>query len=197
MGGSATRERGRPARILSGCVPLSPEPSLTPHRISLRHSARLLRLPLRGGVLEASTRLPVELYHSPLEGESVRQGLRPQSSRWGGRNWREGRNGDPARSRAGGAAPVSEARKRPLLHSPMIHPAGLGRDSPESSSPIDAQFTLMPLVSGLDRRNLRAVPNRMRPTRGASSVPVTGSLHERSSSFGSLSVDSRRRSPAS
>ena len=26
------------------------------------------------------------LKHSPLEGESVRQGLRPQSNRWGGRN---------------------------------------------------------------------------------------------------------------
>ena len=58
--------------------------SATPHRISLRHPARLLRLPLQGGViLEARTRLPVELNHSPLEGESVRQGLRPQSNRWG------------------------------------------------------------------------------------------------------------------
>ena len=40
--------------------------------------------------------------HSPLEGESVRQGLRPQSNRWGGRNRRDRQIGDPARGRTGG-----------------------------------------------------------------------------------------------
>ena len=74
-----------------------------PHRISLRHSARLLRLPLQGGVIEFYWKPCAGLkYHSPLEGESVRQGLRPQSNRWGGRNRRERHLGDPARSRAGG-----------------------------------------------------------------------------------------------
>ena len=54
-----------------------------------------------GVILEASTGLPVELYHSPLEGESVRQGPRPQSNRWGGRNRLDRQIGDSARSRAG------------------------------------------------------------------------------------------------
>ena len=68
-----------------------------PHQPS--PAARLLRLPLKGGVLEASTRLPVELYHSPLEGESARPTRRPESE---------------ARSRTGGG-PVSQVRKRPLF----------------------------------------------------------------------------------
>ena len=42
------------------------------------------------------------LKHSPLEGESVRQGLRPQSNRWGGRNRRGRQIGGADRSRAGG-----------------------------------------------------------------------------------------------
>ena len=53
-------------------------------------------------------------YHSPLEGESVRQGLRPQSNRWGGRNRRDRHIGDSARSRAGGGPTrrlVSECRR--------------------------------------------------------------------------------------
>ena len=76
----------------------------TPHRISHRHPARLLR-PLKGGVIslqsgnvvykldrehglhraqESGNTSHASLnYHSPLE-ESVRQGLRPQSNRWGG-----------------------------------------------------------------------------------------------------------------
>ena len=80
-------------------------PANTPHRISHRHSARLLRLPLKGGVIswlqsgnvvykldrkhglhpaqESGNKPHASLsYHSPLE-ESVRQGLRPQSNRWG------------------------------------------------------------------------------------------------------------------
>ena len=44
------------------------------------------------------------LCHSPLEGESVRPGLRPQSNRWGGRNRRDRQIGDPARGRAGGGS---------------------------------------------------------------------------------------------
>ena len=44
-------------------------PRLPPLRISLRHSARLLRLPLKGGVIPSYAGLK---YHSPLEGESAR-----------------------------------------------------------------------------------------------------------------------------
>ena len=74
-----------------------------PHRISHRLAARLLRLPLQGGVIEFYWKPCAGLKnHSPLEGESVRQGLRPQSNRWGGLNRRDRRIGDPARSRAGG-----------------------------------------------------------------------------------------------
>ena len=51
-----------------------------PHRISLRLGARLLRLPLKGGVILCS--LDKDRDHSPLEGESAR-GRSPQSSRWG------------------------------------------------------------------------------------------------------------------
>ncbi len=47
---------------------ISPVPSPPPVR--LRAEPLSHRLPLQGGVLEASTRLPVELYYSPLEGES-------------------------------------------------------------------------------------------------------------------------------
>ena len=77
-----------------------------PHRISLRLAARLLRLPLEGGVIPAvqtgdvvytldrehglhhakeSGKKPCAglKHHSPLEGESAR-GRSPQSSRWGG-----------------------------------------------------------------------------------------------------------------
>ena len=73
---------------------------VSPHRISLRLPARLLRLPLKGGVipeffevglvdwrrdhlLGASSALSAAQHHSPLEGESARQGRSPQSSRWG------------------------------------------------------------------------------------------------------------------
>jgi len=42
--------------------------------------------------------------HSPLEGESERQGLRPQSNRWGGRNRRERQIGESARNRAVGGS---------------------------------------------------------------------------------------------
>ncbi len=78
-----------------------------PHRISLRLPARLLRLPLKGGVIpEVRTGDVVHTLdrehglrrakesgkehcaglknHSPLEGESARQGRSPQSSRRGG-----------------------------------------------------------------------------------------------------------------
>ena len=85
------------------------EPSLTPHRISLRHPARLLRLPLQGGVIEFYWKPCAGLKHSPLEGESVRQGLRPQSNRWGGRNRRDRQIGDSARRQAGGG-PFSDVR---------------------------------------------------------------------------------------
>ena len=54
--------------------------ALAPHRRSLRHSARLLRLPLKGGVIGAS--YAGLRYHSPLEGESAR-GRSPSSSRRG------------------------------------------------------------------------------------------------------------------
>ena len=81
-------------------------PLSTPHRISLRLTARLLRLPLEGGVIPAvltddvvytldrehglhpakeSGKKPCAGLedHSPLEGESARPGRSPQSSRWG------------------------------------------------------------------------------------------------------------------
>ena len=80
-------------------------PANTPHRISHRHPARLLRLPLKGGVIslqsgnvlykldrehglhpaqESSNTPHAGLsYHSPLEGESVRQG-RARSRTGGG-----------------------------------------------------------------------------------------------------------------
>ena len=83
-------------RPVSGALSHGPDPSIAPHRISLRHSARLLRLPLKGGVIEFYRKPCAGLKHSPLEGESVRQGLRPQSNRWGGRNRRDCRLGDPA-----------------------------------------------------------------------------------------------------
>ena len=71
-----------------------------PHQPS--PAARLLRLPLKGGVIEFYWKPCAGLNHSPLEGESVRQGLRPQSNRWGGRNRRDRHIGDPARNGAGG-----------------------------------------------------------------------------------------------
>ncbi len=80
-------------------------PATAPHRISLRHTARLLRLPLKGGVIPGTNRerrlhfrpgtwfTPARetgktphaslKYHSPLEGESERQGRSPPSSRRG------------------------------------------------------------------------------------------------------------------
>ena len=90
------------------CAQLIPgDPLSTPHRISLRLTARLLRLPLEGGVIPAvltddvvytldrehglhpakeSSKKPCAGLedHSPLEGESARLGRSPQSSRWGG-----------------------------------------------------------------------------------------------------------------
>ena len=51
--------------------------------------------------------------HSPLEGESVRQGLCPQSNRWGGRNRRDRQMGESARGRAGGGPTRRPARTRP------------------------------------------------------------------------------------
>ena len=62
----------------SGVVRCSP--ASAPHRISHRLAARLLRLPLEGGVI--LERLMQAKNHSPLEGESAR-GRSPQSSRWG------------------------------------------------------------------------------------------------------------------
>jgi len=47
-----------------------------PPPVRLRAEPLSHRLPLQGGVLEASTRLPVELYHSPLEGESQKPSRR-------------------------------------------------------------------------------------------------------------------------
>ena len=41
--------------------------------------------PLQGGVLEASTRLPVELYHSPLEGESQKPSRMAKADAVGGK----------------------------------------------------------------------------------------------------------------
>ena len=61
---------------------ISPIPSPPP----VRRRAEPLshRLPLQGGViLEASTRLPVELYHSPLEGESQKPSRRRRLMRRG------------------------------------------------------------------------------------------------------------------
>ena len=81
-------------------------PASTPHRISLRLAAWILRLPLEGGVIPAlrtgdvvytldrehglhpakqSGKKPCAglKNHSPLEGESARPGRSPQSSRWG------------------------------------------------------------------------------------------------------------------
>ncbi len=74
-----------------------------PPPVRLRAEPLSHRLPLQGGVIEASTRLPVELNYSPLEGESQKPSRRrrlmrrgaiatPQSSagwrrlmRWGAR----------------------------------------------------------------------------------------------------------------
>ena len=85
--------------LLSGDLADSVPPPARPRAEPLSH-----RLPLKGGVIEASTRLPVELYHSPLEGESQKPSRRrrlmrrgaiatPQSSagwqrlmRWGGKS---------------------------------------------------------------------------------------------------------------
>ncbi len=60
---------------------ISPIPSPPPVR--LRAEPLSHRLPLQGGVIEASTRLPVELYHSPLEGESQKPSRRRRLMRWG------------------------------------------------------------------------------------------------------------------
>ena len=91
-----------PFRPVSAAPSHGPEPRLAPHRISHRHPARLLRLPLKGGVVAFYWKPCAGLKHSPLEGESVRQGLRPQSNRWGGRNRRGRQKGESARSRTGG-----------------------------------------------------------------------------------------------
>ena len=85
-----------------------------PHQPS--PAARLLRLPLKGGVIEFYWKPCAGLKHSPLEGESVRQGLRPQSNRWGGGNWRDRQIGESARSRAGGGQTPSSVIYRDYSH---------------------------------------------------------------------------------
>ncbi len=54
------------------------------------------------------------LKHSPLEGESVRQGLRPQSNRWGGGISEIARQEIPPAIEPVGVL-VSQVRKRPLF----------------------------------------------------------------------------------
>ena len=63
---------------------ISPIPSPPPVR--LRAEPLSHRLPLKGGViLQASTRLPVELYHSPLEGESQKPSRMAKADAEGGK----------------------------------------------------------------------------------------------------------------
>ena len=61
---------------------ISPIPSPPPVR--LRAEPWSHRLPLQGGVLEASTRLPVEVYHSPLVGESQKPSRMAKADAGGG-----------------------------------------------------------------------------------------------------------------
>ena len=56
-----------------------------PPPVRLRAEPWSHRLPLQGGVLEASTRLPVELYHSPLEGESQKPSRMAKADAVGGK----------------------------------------------------------------------------------------------------------------
>ena len=60
-------------------------PILSPPPVRLRAEPLSHRLPLKGGVLEASTRLPVELYHSPLEGESQKPSRMAKADALGGK----------------------------------------------------------------------------------------------------------------
>ena len=98
---------------------ISPVPSPPPVR--LRAEPLSHRLPLQGGVLEASTRLPVELYHSPLEGESQKPSRMAKADAVGGKavlrtvERRQGmeptrERGRPARTRFGTVAANSSTR---------------------------------------------------------------------------------------
>ena len=58
---------------------------LPPPPVRLRAEPLSHRLPLQGGVIEASTRLPVELYHSPLEGESQKPSRMAKADAVGGK----------------------------------------------------------------------------------------------------------------
>ena len=82
-------------------VAISPIPSPPPVR--LRAEPLSHRLPLKGGViLEASTRLPVELYHSPLEGESQKPSRMAMADAVGGKGrLRTVRQGGSNRSQQG------------------------------------------------------------------------------------------------
>ena len=69
-------------------------PPVRPRAEPLSH-----RLPLQGGVLEASTRLPVELYHSPLEGESQKPSRMAKADAVGGRRRASWMRPQPAKRR--------------------------------------------------------------------------------------------------
>ena len=105
-GRESTPQGGLPLGLYRCAVGWASGIGWPPHRISLRLVARLLRLPLQGGVIPAvltddiiytldrehglhpaqeSGKEPCAglKNHSPLEGESARPGRSPQSNRWG------------------------------------------------------------------------------------------------------------------
>ncbi len=59
--------------------------AIAPLRLDCGLAPLSRRLPLKGGVLEASTRLPVELYHFPLEGESQKPSRMAKADAEGGK----------------------------------------------------------------------------------------------------------------
>ena len=92
---------------------ISPIPAPPPVR--LRAGPLSHRLPLQGGVPEASTRLPVELYHSPLEGESQKPSRMAKADAVGGRRRASQMRPQPARRRlmrwGQGSAPDRATRR--------------------------------------------------------------------------------------